>query len=293
MAGAIVAAMRRRSLISSGAIALACWSAAAADAGRPGPDQPAVQNQPIVRPPAPVRNQPIVGPWIPAVGAAKRYASGRAGEVSFAIVDWAGRYFRFHGSRTAPSASVIKAMLLVAYLRRAGVRNQSLTRDERALLRPMIRRSDNGAASLVSSIVGARRINRLARAARMRDFRFSYVWGLSRISPRDQARFMYRLERFVPRRHRRFALRQLARITPSQRWGIGRVKPPGWGLYFKGGWGGGTGWVNHQVALLKRGDRRVSLAIFTESNPSHGYGKQTLRGVAARLLRGLAAQARR
>ena len=285
--------MAPRLLITSGAIAVAWLTSPLADAGRPQPGQAPLQNQPIVRPPAPVRNQPITGPWAPAVAAAKRYASRRTGEVSFAIVDWAGRDYRFHGSRTAPSASVIKAMLLVVYLRRPGVRNQPLTRAERALLRPMIRRSDNGAASLVASIVGQRRIDRLARAARMRDFRFSYVWGLSRISPRDQARFMRRLDRYVPRRHRRFALRQLARVTPTQRWGVGRVKPPGWALYFKGGWGGGTGWVNHQVALLKRGERRVSLAIFTESNPTHGYGKQTLRGVAARLLRGLAAQARR
>ena len=26
--------------------------------------------------------------------------------------------------------------------------------------------------------------------------------------------------------------------------------PPGWHLYFKGGWGSGTGWVDHQTALL-------------------------------------------
>jgi hypothetical protein len=45
--------------------------------------------------------------------------------------------------------------------------------------------------------------------------------------------------------------------------------------------------VTHQVALLKRGDRRVSLAILTTGNPSHPYGTETIRGIAKRLLRGL------
>ena len=42
------------------------------------------------------------------------------------------------------------------------------------------------------------------------------------------------------------------------------------------------------MALLRRGRRRVSVAILTTSSPSHAYAKETLRGVAALLLRGLA-----
>jgi hypothetical protein len=38
----------------------------------------------------------------------------------------------------------------------------------------------------------------------------------------------------------------------------------------QGGWGSGTDWVNHQVALLRRGRRRLSVAILVTSNPSHG-----------------------
>jgi hypothetical protein len=121
----------------------------------------------------------------------------------------------------------------------------------------------------------------------MHRFRYNPVWGLSRSSPLDQSRFMLRLDRFIPARHRGYARRQLARIVPSQRWGIGRVRLRGWRLYFKGGWGSGTGAVDHQVAFLESDGMRIALAIFTVGNPSHGYGKQTLRGVAARLLRGL------
>jgi hypothetical protein len=65
------------------------------------------------------------------------------------------------------------------------------------------------------------------------------------------------------------------------------VRPRGWRLYFKGGWGTGTGVTDHQSALLTRGGRRVALSILTYGSGSHVYGKQTLRGVARRLLRGL------
>jgi hypothetical protein len=33
----------------------------------------------------------------------------------------------------------------------------------------------------------------------------------------------------------------LRTVVPSQRWGVARVRPDGWRLYFKGGWGSGSG----------------------------------------------------
>ena len=74
---------------------------------------------------------------------------------------------------------------------------------------------------------------------------------------------------------------------PSQRWGIGRLELPDWRVYFKGGWGSGTGAVDHQVALLRRGDERIAVAVLTADNGTHAAGKATLEGVFRRLLRGL------
>ncbi|HMC07486.1 MAG TPA: serine hydrolase [Solirubrobacterales bacterium] len=226
--------------------------------------------------------------WKPRMRAAKRYAKRRAGKVNFAVVDLRGRLHAYRGAHTAPTASVIKVMFLVAYLRQHSVRHRDLRHSDRRLLGPMIKRSDNVAATRVRDIVGARAVNRVARVARMRDFHFDrQVWGLSRTSARDQARFMYRLHHYIPKRHRRYARHLLHSIVPSQRWGIAKVRPRGWKLYFKGGWGTGTGRVDHQVAFLQNHSGRVSVAILTEFDPSHGYGKHTLKGVAARLIRGL------
>jgi Beta-lactamase enzyme family len=224
--------------------------------------------------------------WHGRLEAAKRYAAGREGIIGFALVDERGRMHGYRSRAAVPTASLLKAMLLVGYLRLA--RDRSLTAEETSLLGPMIRRSDNVAVGVILPRLGAARLYRLARLAGMTRFRLEWpIWGLSQTSARDQARFFYRLDSYVPARHRRYALRLLRTIVRSQRWGVARVTPTGWRLYFKGGWGSGTGLVDHQSALLTSGRSRVALSITTRFNPSHEYGKATLRGIARRLVAGL------
>jgi hypothetical protein len=225
--------------------------------------------------------------WSPDVAAAKRYLDQRAGNVSFAVRT-ERRMWGHRRLRVVPAASVLKAMLMVAYLNRREVRDRRLRDRDLRLLRPMIRRSDNVTASYIRNLVGNRGLRRLARRVGMRRFTpVAHPWGHSLVNAADQSRFFLRIERFVPERHRRRALRLLHSIVPSQRWGVAQVAPAGWELYFKGGWGSGTGAVDHQVALLRRGRLRVAVAVMTTSNGSHAYGKATLRGVFRRLLRGL------
>ena len=226
--------------------------------------------------------------WPERVAVAAEYAQSRAGSVSFAVTDEAGRVRGYRTRRAVPSASVLKAMLLVAYLNRASVRNRELQDADRALLGPMIRRSDNDTASRVLGLVGGSGVYRVASRARMEHFVLHLpIWGHSEIIARDQARFFRRIDGYVPERHRGYARFLLAHVIPPQRWGIPPVVPDGYRIFFKGGWGSGTGRVTHQVALLEKGETRISLAILTEFNPSHRYGTATIRGVAARLLRGV------
>ena len=147
----------------------------------------------------------------------------------------------------------------------------------------MIRRSDNARASAVRNFVGNAALRRLARRVGMRDFATSPVWGTTQITPADQAKLFFRIDRYVVRRHRGTAMRLLGSVVPSQRWGVARVRPPGWALYFKSGWVRG---IENQVSLLKRGDRRVAVAAFT-SGLGPAAGRAAEREVARRLLRGL------
>jgi hypothetical protein len=216
-----------------------------------------------------------------AIASAKRYARSRLGTVSFAVLDQNARLRGLHRTARYPSASVVKAMLLVAVLRRAHGRH--LSAGQRALLKPMVTVSDNDAAKAVFATVGNDGLRAVARAAKMR--RFSVGWSLfdAQITAADQVRFFLRIDRLVPAAHRRYARRLLSSIVSWQRWGIAAVAHRrGLHAFFKGGWRRG---IVHQVALLERGDRRIALAILTSGQPSMAYGQQTLEGIAARVLR--------
>jgi hypothetical protein len=237
------------------------------------------------------RKKPPKGPsfpWNARVRDAAAFARGRTGSVSFAVVDERGRIHGFHRGTRYSSASLVKAMLLVAYLNRGGVKRRRLHASDRRLLGPMIRVSDNDAASAVYSQVGPGGLRRLARRAHMRRFIANPVWGGCQLTARDQARFFARIDRLLPRRHRKYALGLLRRIVSAQRWGIPRGIPRAWHAHFKGGWfpDDDGSWRVHQGALLRRGGRHLGIAVLTRGDPGLGYGADTIQGVTARLLRG-------
>lgn len=229
----------------------------------------------------------VLAPLPPPVPTAKArriafaWASRRAGDVSVAVVDSRGRVYGYRKDRRFTTASVVKAMLLVAYLRR----HPSLNHTQRATLRRMIAVSDNAAADAVYRSVGRRALTRLARRAGMRTFSAAGAWILCRCGAADMARFFRDMEQYVPRRHRRFADDLLTHIVPYQSWGIPAVaRPLGYRVCFKAGWLGA--WtLASEGARLERGRVRLGLAVFTDRNPTSSYGKETVAGVTARLLR--------
>ena len=74
---------------------------------------------------------------------ALRYKRTRVGDIAFAVrTD--SRFWAYRPDHVEWSASVLKAMLLVAYLDRPSVAHRDLNESDRALLSPMITVSDNG-----------------------------------------------------------------------------------------------------------------------------------------------------
>ena len=202
--------------------------------------------------------------------------------MSFAVIGPSGGTFTSRASTRVPAASVMKVMFMTAYLRRA--RGRDLNEDDRDLLRPMITRSANEPATRIANMLGPRPIHALARDARMRNFSYTRPWGSSTITAADQVGFMYRLERFIPDRHDRYARYLLSHVVERQRWGIGELHKPNWRFFFKGGWGTGTGAVCHQVAFIERDDMRIAVAVLITDSPSHSYATRTSKGVFERLL---------
>jgi hypothetical protein len=261
---------------------------ATGDHSRPGPAAAPVtadHSRPGPRPAATTADR-----WRPDLEAARAYAARRAGTISFAVRTRRHLY-RSDAYRVYRSASVVKAMLMVAYLNHPNVRGRRLDGADHALLDPMIRRSDNAAASRVRDVVGNAALQRLADRVGMGRFAAAPSWGDTQITAAGQSKLFLRIDRYVVRRHRSTALGLLRTVIGPQRWGIADAPRPGWTLHFKGGWGD-YGEVDHQVALLRRGKRRVAVAILTTDFPSHAYGKRTLRGIARRLLSGLTPRSR-
>lgn len=212
---------------------------------------------------------------------ARAWATARSGHVAFAVMH-RGRLSGLRTDDVFPSASVVKAMLLVAVLREA--RGRPLRAAERAQLEPMVRRSGNAAARRVHGWVGDAGLLEVGRAAGMRGLVVVPGWLFETgITAADQVRLFGRLERLVPARHRAYALGLLSTIVPRQSWGVPRVlRPRGYAVLFKGGWRRG---LVHQVALVQRGSGRVALAILTTGNPSMAYGERTIDGIARRVMR--------
>jgi hypothetical protein len=221
---------------------------------------------------------------------AQEFAAGR-GDVSFAVLDDSIGLRGYDPDRQFSSASVSKALLLAAELRRLDREDLPLDDETKDLLEPMITHSDNSAADAVYAQVGDEGLEEVARRAGMRSFEATPgFWGGDQVTAADLARFFFRLEANLPGPHRTFAKSLLARITPVERWGIPQTIGHGWSVWFKGGWRPAgqedtSGAVTHQAALLvHRGGERVALAVLTDETPGDATGFAAIEGVSERLL---------
>jgi Beta-lactamase enzyme family len=217
--------------------------------------------------------------------AAARYLSERIGRDAFAVIDDRGHLAGVNAHGRFHSASVVKTMLLVAYLERLARERRGLDGQSESLLYPMIHSSDNEAASAVLAIVGQSALNRVAAEARMRDYQpASGWWAFTEVSSADLARLFFHLDGLVPRRFVGYARWLLSTIEPSESWGVPAVARPEFQVLFKGGWLPRSEGLVNQAARLERGREVFALAVLTTGDPSMTYGEQTIEGVTERLL---------
>ena len=273
-------------------IAQDAWGAAAAAAAatsasaRAGASAPATASADATTSLATART--LLAPATPAVAttaevdAAVSWAKRRRGVVAFAVATTDGRVRGYRVDQRYVTASVVKAMLLVGYLRA----HKKLSGSARSTLTNMIHVSDNTAATNIYHSVGDGGLRKVAKAAKMKRFSVSVSWGRAQLTPSDQARFFLHMDSLIPKQHRAFARHLLSNISADQSWGIPAIaRPAKWTVFFKGGWRStGRGQLVHQIARLERKDSTIAIAVMTDGDPSMGYGIATIRGVTARLL---------
>jgi hypothetical protein len=220
-----------------------------------------------------------------AVARATSYEAHRIGQTSFAVMDSEGRLSGRNIHERFLTASVVKAMLLVAYLRLKQARGQHIiTSSDRSILAPMIEISDNNAATRCQDIVGNSRLYALAHATHMTDFSIVGSFKNAMTSAADQARYFFEMDSFIPHEFVGYANYLLSHIVSYESWGIPAVaRPRGYRVYFKGGWF--PPFLENQAARLYGHGKRFAIAVLTDNDPSFAYGIDTIQGVAATLLR--------
>jgi Beta-lactamase enzyme family len=225
------------------------------------------------------------------IARAERYLSTRRGHTALAVVNTNGRVSGVNLDEQFITGSVVKAMLLVAYLRRLNAMGQrAIDSASNALLVPMIEVSDNSAATHIWDIVGNAGLDAVAKAAGMTHFSpdggNGTEWGAALITARDQARFFWEMDSLIPREFVPYARNLLSHIAPFETWGIPTVaRRLGYRVFFKAGWRPSPDiFLVHQIARLEKDGHRFALAVMSDGDPDMTYGIDTIEGTTAALL---------
>jgi beta-lactamase class A len=185
------------------------------------------------------------------------------------------------------SASVVKVIILGALLRLAADQHRHLTRTEAALATEMITRSDNDAASALWAELGRRFLQDFLDLAKMNR---TYLgpgpaWGLTQITAYDEVlllRLLLNQNRVLDTAARDYALGLMARVIPSQRWGVPVGAPRGLVVHVKNGWLPlyPHGWRINSIGCFTGRGGGYSIVVLTQDNPTMTYGIDTIQAVA-------------
>jgi hypothetical protein len=222
---------------------------------------------------------------------ARDIQTARRGRVSTVAVrvdaPEAGLSCSLNGSLHFDSASVVKATILGALLRKAQDQHRYLSATEAARARAMITLSDNGAASALWAEVGHGYLQHFLNLAGMRHTFLGPggFWGLTQITASDEV-LLLRLFRdsnsVLHTSSRNYALGLMASVIPAQRWGVAAGAPTGFTAHIKNGWlpRATHQWRVHSIGIFTGRGAGYSIVVLTQDDPTMGYGIATIEAIA-------------
>jgi hypothetical protein len=217
-----------------------------------------------------------------------RALRGRVSTVAVGV-DAPGRGLQCWLNRTVhfDSASVVKVTILSALLRKAQEQHRHLTRAEAALAEEMITQSDNAAASDLWVDVGRYDLQHFLNLAHMTA---TYLgpgpfWGLTQITAYNEVlllRLLLNRNRVLDTSSRDYVLGLMARVIPSQRWGVPVGAPTSLTVHVKNGWLPllTHGWRIHSIGAFTGRGGGYSIVVLTQDNPTMTYGIDTIEAIA-------------
>jgi len=219
------------------------------------------------------------------ISAARR---GRVSTVAVRVDDpGAGLECWLNSSTHFDSASVVKATILAALLRKAQDSHRHLTRTEAALAWAMITRSDNGAASALWNDVGRAHLQHFLNLARMTHTVLGPggFWGLTEITASDETlllRLLLSGNSVLDTASRDYELALMASVISSQRWGVTAGAPTRLTAHIKNGWLplAAHQWHVHSIGGFTGRGGGYSIVVLTEDDPTMSYGIITIERIA-------------
>lgn len=185
------------------------------------------------------------------------------------------------------SASVVKATILGALLRKAKEQHRYLTQAEASLATAMITQSDNNAASALWADVGRTWLQHFLNLAQMTHTvpGPGGYWGLTQITAHDEILLLQLLinpNGVLDSASRGYELGLMARVIPSQRWGVPAGAPASLTVHVKDGWlpRSTHGWRIHSIGCFTGRNGAYSIAVLTQDNPTMNYGITTVQDIA-------------
>ncbi len=180
-------------------------------------------------------------------------------------------YVGSRGSALNVTASIVKVQIMATVMRKAQEARRALTAWEISQLVPMIRYSDNTAATNLWNYVG--RGPGVARVDSLMGLKSTVMdrggaWGLTVTNTPDQVVLVDHFSRANPvltTAMRSYGLSLMHSVTSSQAWGV-TSGPPAGSTAVKNGWLPLTdGWHVNSIGTVSSGARSYSIAVLTHS----------------------------
>ncbi len=213
---------------------------------------------------------------------------GRSSVVGLKVDDTVKQVIcEFHQDRRYYSASVVKATILAALLRKLMEEHRHLTSAQRALATEMITESANSAASALWAEVGRRSLQHFLSLAMMKQTVLGPggYWGLTLITAHDETTLLKLLtskNHVLDAASRAYELALMARVIPAQRWGVPAGAPADVTVHVKNGWlpYPGDDWHINSIGSFSGRHRNYMIVVLTADNPSMTYGVDTVQDIA-------------
>lgn len=220
------------------------------------------------------------------------YAQSRNGTTCVSVYDDAsGTIYTYNGTVKVRCASIIKVGIMAAVLNKAAQENRWLTQWEIDQIGPMIKWSDNTAASNLWNYVGAQNVMAYLQSIGMTNTGFepgipTPWWGYVNTTAKDMTLLVAKLyyKQLATPDLCAYGIGVMTQVVASQSWG---VKPAGEWCAWKNGWFPESDVYRvHSVGVVKAWNGKVYvMAVLTRYDVGLGqqYGIDTINTIASKV----------